>query len=137
MMRLRMPRFQIPTIALAALLGMASVALGAFGAHALKGILDATQESTYETATTYQMWHALALLAIGTLESNTSPNSLLQWSRNLMLLGTLIFSGSLYLLVLTGVRGFGFLTPLGGSMLLLAWCLLALSQRKWDKKTEI
>lgn len=133
-MRLRMPRYQNPTIVLAALLGLASVALGAFGAHALKGILDATQASTYATATTYQMWHALALLGIGTLESKIASNRFLRWSRNLMFFGTLIFSGSLYLLVMTGVRAFGFVTPLGGSVLLVAWGLLVLSQRISDKK---
>ena len=133
---LRRPKSPNPTIALAALLGMASVALGAFGAHALRGVLDEAQQATYQTATTYQMWHALALLGIGILESLNPPTRLLKWSRNTMFMGTIAFSGSLYLLVLTGVRAFGFVTPVGGCMLLMAWLLLAINQWRYDRNFE-
>jgi uncharacterized membrane protein YgdD (TMEM256/DUF423 family) len=110
--------------AVAAFLG---VALGAFGAHALRARLTEQLLNTWETAVQYHLVHALALLAVGLLLLHTGPSSLLRWSAGLMLAGMVLFSGSLYLLCLSGVRWLGAITPLGGTALLIAWILFAVA----------
>jgi uncharacterized membrane protein YgdD (TMEM256/DUF423 family) len=103
----------------AALLGGSAVALGAFGAHALKNTLEPPEMQIYETAVRYQMYHALALLALG----------LARWKgrSSLWLLGgTLVFSGSLYLLAFTRVPVLGAITPIGGILQMVGWGMLAL-----------
>ena len=110
--------------AVAAFLG---VALGAFGAHALRARLTEQLLNTWETAVQYHLVHALALLAVGLLLLHTGPSSLLRWSAGLMLAGMVLFSGSLYLLCLSGVRWLGAITPLGGTALLIAWVLFAVA----------
>lgn len=109
------PQFLFP----AALLAASGVAAGALGAHA--SWLADPMRAIWETAVRYQMWHALGLGLIACLEQ--SPWT--QWSGYLMLLGTVLFSGSLYLLALSGLSGLGKITPLGGSLLILSWLLLA------------
>jgi uncharacterized membrane protein YgdD (TMEM256/DUF423 family) len=94
---------------LGALACMLAVLLGAFGAHALRGKLAADLLAIYQTAVQYHFWHALGLLAIG-------------W---LMLAGILVFSGSLYLLALTGARWMGAVTPIGGTAFIASWTLFA------------
>ncbi|MBO9637913.1 DUF423 domain-containing protein [Siphonobacter aquaeclarae] len=107
------------------LLGALGVGLGAFGAHALRSMLLATNRiDTFETAVKYQFYHALALVAVGILmqqfpEKNWSAAG---WS---FLVGTLIFSGSLYLICFTGIKVFGAITPIGGVALIAGWLLLA------------
>lgn len=112
---------------LAALLGFCGVAAGAFGAHALRDLVTPEQLTTWETAANYQLLHAVALLAVsGWLQSPLSSR-LQFWLRlacGLMAAGVLLFSGSLYILVLTGISAFGPITPLGGLALLLAWLIL-------------
>jgi uncharacterized membrane protein YgdD (TMEM256/DUF423 family) len=110
--------------AVAAFLG---VALGAFGAHALRSRLTEQLLNTWETAVQYHLVHALGLLAVGLLLLHTGPSSLLRWSAGLMLAGMVLFSGSLYLLCLSGVRWLGAITPLGGTALLIAWVLFAVA----------
>ncbi len=110
--------------AAAAFLG---VALGAFGAHALRARLTEQLLNTWETAVQYHLVHALALLAVGLLLLHAGPSSLLRWSAGLMLAGMVLFSGSLYLLCLSGVRWLGAITPLGGTALLIAWLLFAVA----------
>mgnify|MGYP006267810727 FL=1 len=110
--------------AVAAFLG---VALGAFGAHALRARLTEQLLNTWETAVQYHLVHALGLLAVGLLLLQTGPSTLLRWSAGLMLAGMVLFSGSLYLLCLSGVRWLGAITPLGGTALLTAWVLFALA----------
>jgi len=110
--------------ATAAFLG---VALGAFGAHALRSRLTEQLLNTWETAVQYHLVHALGLLAVGLLLLHTGPSSLLRWSAGLMLAGTVLFSGSLYLLCLSGVRWLGAITPLGGTALLIAWVLFGVA----------
>jgi len=100
-----------------------AVAAGAFGAHALRDALPADALAVFETAARYQMYHALALLAIGVLLER-GPARLLRWSGGAFLAGILVFSGSLYLLALTGHRWLGAITPLGGVAFLLGWGLL-------------
>jgi len=111
---------------LGALLAGIAVGLGAFGAHALKTSLSPEDLVTFETGVRYQMYHALALLgtawAAGRWES-----SLIEWSGWLFVLGIVVFSGSLYILVLTGQRWLGAVTPLGGLALILGWVLLGLT----------
>jgi uncharacterized membrane protein YgdD (TMEM256/DUF423 family) len=111
----------------AALLGMISIILGAFGAHALKKLIDTNALVTFETGVRYQMYHALFLLFLAT-------NSRIQEKTKkvihiLIIFGVLFFSGSIYLLATNAMTTFdfkiiGFITPIGGLLLILAWALL-------------
>lgn len=100
------------------------VALGAFGAHALKARLAPELLAVYETAVRYQLVHALALLATAAVHARW-PGRLAAAAGWLFALGVLLFSGSLYALVLTGVRGLGAITPLGGLAMICGWMCLA------------
>ena len=101
-----------------------AVSAGAFGAHMLRPVLDATMLGAFETGARYQMYHALALcLLAGIAERNpTLRVAAVGW---LFLIGMLLFSGSLYVLALSGVRWVGAFTPLGGAALITGWALLA------------
>ncbi len=112
-------------ILIGALLAAVAVALGAFGAHALKAaLLAAGRYETYQTAVQYHFYHALGLIALGTL-GQLFPERRLAAAAWLMLLGCLLFSGSLYLLCFTGATWLGAVTPLGGVAFIAAWSLLA------------
>ncbi len=100
------------------------VVFGAFGAHALKASLTLKMLATFETGVRYQMYHGLGLLALAWAVSRW-PERRLMPAAWLLLAGTVVFSGSLYLLVLTGARWFGAITPFGGVMLILGWGLVA------------
>jgi uncharacterized membrane protein YgdD (TMEM256/DUF423 family) len=100
------------------------VALGAFGAHALKGRLAPEMLAVYETGVRYQLVHALALLAVAWAATRW-PGPWVHASGWLFVAGTLLFSGSLYALALTGVRGLGAVTPFGGLAWLAGWACLA------------
>jgi len=100
------------------------VAAGAFGAHMLKPILDATMLGVFETAVRYQMYHALALCVVAGV-GERRPTLRIAPVGWLFLIGVLLFSGSLYLLSLTAVQWVGALTPLGGVALMAGWSLLA------------
>jgi len=115
---------------LGALSGFSSVAAGAFGAHALRQRLDEHLLAVFETGARYQMFHALALLAIGALAARGESRALAVagWA---MVAGTVLFSGSLYALALSGVRGLGAITPLGGVAFLVGW--LALGWAAWTR----
>lgn len=104
---------------LGSLLGLLAVAAGAFGAHALS----ATDSQVFETGAEYQMYHALALVLCGLLAGQGYRLGLAVWS---FLLGVVLFSGSLYLLVLTGTRWLGAITPIGGVLFLVGWLALGL-----------
>jgi uncharacterized membrane protein YgdD (TMEM256/DUF423 family) len=113
------------TLLSGSILGFLGVALGAFGAHALKPMLLATGRlETFELAVRYQFYHALALLLVGLLQYHYN-DSKLKYSASMFLVGTIIFSGSLYALCFTQRSGFGMITPLGGICLLMGWGLLA------------
>jgi uncharacterized membrane protein YgdD (TMEM256/DUF423 family) len=114
-------------ITLGALSGCLAVAAGAFGAHALRERLSASMLETFQTGATYQMYHALALVAVGILLARFSVDgsTWLTAAGWLFVAGTVLFSGSLYLLALTDVRWLGAITPLGGVAFLLAWLALA------------
>lgn len=107
-----------------ALLAGLAVAAGAFGAHALKTRLAPEMLQVFETAVRYHMYHALGLLALA-LARDRLPESNFDLTGWLMLAGILLFSGSLYALCLTGVRGLGAITPIGGLCFLAAWALMA------------
>jgi len=112
------------TLAVAgALIALATV-LGAFGAHALKAHLSQDKLAVYETAVRYHFIHALGLLAIGILLRSVDV-ALLRWSANLVLVGIILFSGSLYLLTFGAPRLVGVVTPLGGLALIAGWVLFA------------
>ena len=105
---------------LGAVFAFLSVALGAFGAHALRDVLGDYGKGIYQTAVQYQMFHSLALIFLGLAQSVWS-NLSLQFSGWSFVVGIVLFSGSLYLLAVTGIRGFGAVTPLGGLLFLAGW----------------
>jgi uncharacterized membrane protein YgdD (TMEM256/DUF423 family) len=110
----------------AGLSGMISVVLGAYGAHGLRGKISAELLSTFQTGVDYQIYHSLALLITCMLAYQWPETQLLRWSGGLFLVGIVLFSGSLYLLSLTGLKIFGPITPLGGLFLISGWLLLTL-----------
>jgi len=112
---------------LASIFGFLGVALGAFGAHSLSRYFQQRpeREGTFKTAVQYQMYHALALLAVAWAQGEYS-SSLIALAGYLFALGILLFSGSLYALVLTDKRGLGAITPFGGLAFLAGWVCLAL-----------
>jgi uncharacterized membrane protein YgdD (TMEM256/DUF423 family) len=111
---------------LGALSGLVAVALGAFGAHTLRARLSSDLLSIFETGVRYQMYHALALLVTAWAVTRWSPafSVAAGW---LFVAGTVIFSGSLYALSLSGVRWLGAITPLGGVAFIVGWLCLALA----------
>ena len=109
----------------AALLALA-VIIGAFGAHALAARLDAYSRGVYETGVLYHFFHALGLLVVSFLpRMGALSASRAGWVCGLLCAGVVIFSGSLYLLAITGVRTLGAITPIGGIAFIAAWVLLA------------
>ena len=113
-----------------ALFGALGVVFGAFGAHALRARLEPRDLEIFETAVRYQMYHAFALMAAAWLLSRNQPQAgYAAWS---FVIGVAIFSGSLYLMVATGQRWLGAITPIGGVAMIAGWCLLALAASKLD-----
>lgn len=110
-----------------ALVTGSGVALGAFGAHGLEGQVDPALIPTWKTGVDYQLVHGLALLLSANMAIDASARRRIAWA---FLIGTAIFSGSLYALVLTGVRLWGAVTPVGGLAFLSGWAMLALSSRR-------
>ena len=105
--------------------GLLTVALGAFGAHGLKGRVDPALLANWNTAADYLGLHALALLACGLTLLHRPEAGLVNWAGWSFLIGVSLFSGSLFAMTLTGVRQLGMITPIGGVLLILAWALLA------------
>jgi len=110
-----------------ALSGALAVAYGAFGAHALRERVEPERLETFETGVRYQMYHALALLIAAMLPNQAVNGTWLAVSRWSFLLGMLLFSGSLYVLVLTRRRALATITPVGGLVLIVGWVGLALA----------
>lgn len=104
-----------------------AVAMGAFGAHALKKMLPPDLLAVYQTAVNYHVYHALGLLAVGLLALHLPESALLRWAGILLAVGVLVFSGSLYALSLSGIRKLGAITPFGGVALIAGWLLLAVA----------
>lgn len=118
------PATRLNPARLGALLAFLGVALGAFGAHALDGLLSPDRLETYQTAVRYQMFHALGLLALGALPEQAWRAA--PW----LLWGSVIFSGSLYALVFSEVSVLGAVAPIGGVLQLVGWALLFFSLNK-------
>ena len=115
-------------ITLASLSGMLAVTFGAFGAHALRSRLDEHALGVYQTAVQYHFYHSLALLAVGVIALSQPQTALLRSSGYLFIVGIVVFSGSLYLLSMSGLRWLGAITPLGGLAFIAGWgCLAAAS----------
>jgi len=112
-------------LSLGALAALLAVAFGAFGAHALRGRLDDYARGVFETAVQYHFYHALALALVGVLLLSQPATALLKSSGWLFLIGIAVFSGSLYLLAITGIKWLGAVTPLGGLAFIAGWGCLA------------
>lgn len=104
------------------LFGLTAVIAGAMGAHALEKVLTENLLDAYETAVRFQMYHAFMLLIIGLGIRENLPK-IIKWSIRAMILGTIFFSGSIYVLVLTPIK-VGIITPIGGTILIIGWALL-------------
>lgn len=109
---------------LAALNGFLAVSLGAFAAHGLSNVLAANYLATFATAVDYHMYHALALFGLAILIQSYPSAAALRRAGMLFQLGIILFSGSLYLLSVTGIGWLGAITPLGGLSFLLAWAMI-------------
>jgi uncharacterized membrane protein YgdD (TMEM256/DUF423 family) len=122
------------TLLFGALCAFTGVAFGAFGTHGLKAIISPEMLVVYQTGVTYQMWHALGLITIALLQQSSPAAKLLIWASNLMFIGILLFSGSLYALAILDIKALGIITPFGGVCFLIAWVLVAVYAVK--KKTH-
>ena len=112
------------TLLCGAALGLSAVAIGAFGAHVLKATLTATGRlETYELAVQYQFYHALAMILVGSLMTQYGAAQL-RYAALSFFAGTLLFSGSLYVLSFTGLGVLGAITPIGGVLFIVGWCLM-------------
>jgi uncharacterized membrane protein YgdD (TMEM256/DUF423 family) len=103
------------------------VMLGAFGAHGLKARLTAEMLAVYQTGVHYHLFHALGLLAVGLVATQIADSVWLKWSGWLMLLGIILFSGSLYVLSVSGLRWLGMVTPFGGVAFIAAWIVFVIA----------
>ena len=110
-------------ITIGAISGCIVVILGAFGAHGLKDILDSYGKSLFDKAILYQMFHTIAILILGIIDK-VIPEVQLQLAGLAFILGIVIFSGSLYILALTGMKWLGMITPIGGVLFVIGWILL-------------
>jgi len=108
-----------------ALLMLLGVILGAFGAHALQALLSPQRLASYQTGVNYQLLHSLGLVAVGIVAQLTTETKRLRWSARLMLVGIVLFSGSIYLMAAGAPRALGMVAPLGGLSFMAAWGLLA------------
>jgi uncharacterized membrane protein YgdD (TMEM256/DUF423 family) len=117
-------------IILGAVNAFIAVALGAFGAHGLADKLEPKYLEIWKTGVTYQMFHATGILIIGLLLGRVAASSLFTWSGWLMLVGIILFSGSLYILSVTQINKLGAITPLGGVCFLAAWILVVVGAMK-------
>jgi uncharacterized membrane protein YgdD (TMEM256/DUF423 family) len=124
-----------------AIWGLLAVAIGAFGAHGLKerfrslgeqfgGLVNERPEGIFQTATHYHMFCALAILAVGLLATNGRGGAALEIAGWSFVVGSLVFSGSLYVLAATGLKSLGMITPLGGLIMIAGWVALAMAASK-------
>lgn len=117
-------------VATGAFLGALGVLMGAFGAHVLKAHLSADMLAVFETGARYHLVHAVALVLVGLVAAQWPERRLVHAAGVLLLVGMLIFSGSLYALSISGVRILGAITPFGGVALVAGWVCLALAARQ-------
>lgn len=117
-------------LALGSINAALAVMLGAFGAHGLKSRLTTEMLEIYQTGVDYHFYHALGLLAVGLVAYHLPESTWLKWSGWLMLAGIIIFSGSLYVLSISGIRWLGAITPIGGLSFIIAWLFLTIAVLK-------
>ncbi len=118
-------------IRIGAVFAFLGVLLGAFGAHFLRGRLDPALSQTFETAVRYQMYHSLALIGLGlTRRGEREPSAALAFAGTAFVVGIVVFSGSLYILAITGTPAWGAVTPVGGLALLAGWIAFAIGARR-------
>ncbi len=122
--------------AIGAGLALLAVGAGAFGAHMLEGRVSGESLGVFDTAVQYQVYHAFGLLAVGVFSMNQST-PLLQWAGKLFVAGTVVFSGSLYLLAFTGIGWLGAITPIGGVCFLVGWGAMSWSLFSQSKMTAV
>ncbi len=113
-------------IVIGALLSAIGITLGAFGSHSLKTKLNPDELVIYDIATRYLMYHAIGIISLGILAYNV-PESVVKVPAILMLIGIVLFSGSLYLISIKGFTKLGIITPLGGTAFIVSWVLLAIN----------
>lgn len=109
-----------------------SVSLGAFGAHGLKSILDAEMFKVYNTAVEYQFYHSLGLFVVAFV-AHFVNNSMIKKAGIIMFGSMLVFSGSLYIMTMTGIKWLGAITPIGGTGFIIAWFMIALSLKQMEE----
>ncbi|MCA1292936.1 DUF423 domain-containing protein [Paenibacillus sp. alder61] len=114
-------------LALGGIMMFLAVALGAFGAHALKHKLTGDRAKTYQTGVQYHLAHSLGLLLLGSLAGQSADPSRLITAGWLLLIGVVLFSGSLYALSISGIRKLGAITPLGGLCFLAGWVIVVIA----------
>lgn len=112
-------------VSIGALMTMLAVMIGAFGAHGLKPMLSADDMKVYETGVQYHMIHALGILLVAVLANIWGESAKLKWGARLLLIGIILFSGSLYVLSITGVKALGIITPFGGISFIAGWIMVA------------
>jgi len=112
---------------IASLLGGLSVALGAFGAHGLRGRIEESLLANYQTGVSYMFYHTLALFAVVLALGKWPASTLPVWAGWLFIAGIVLFSGSLFVMALTGMRWLGAITPIGGAAFIAGWLLLAIT----------
>lgn len=112
---------------IAAISGLLAVVIGAFGAHGLKGRVTEDLLAIYQTGVQYHFYHSFALLVVGLLLLQFPLAGLFNWSGWLFVIGIVVFSGSLYVLSLTGIRWLGAITPLGGLAFIVGWLTMAIA----------
>lgn len=120
-------------LAVAAFSGMTAVILGAFGAHALRDSVEPSLINAYQTGVQYHFYHTFALFAVGLLAVKSMLTTWLKLSSVFFAVGIILFSGSLYLIAVTGVRQLGIITPFGGVSFIVAWFFLGLELMKQVK----
>lgn len=121
------------TLLSACIAGFLGVALGAFGAHGLKSVIDPTLMAAYQTGVQYHLVHAVTLMGVGiwqqVAQQQATCTRWLNRAAALLLAGIILFSGSLYLMAITGIRPLGIITPFGGTSWLIGWVMLAWATR--------
>ena len=128
-----MENFNKKIVVIAAFLGALTIAIGAFGAHGLKELVDANALKSFETGVRYQMYHALALLLLPALSITSTWGNRVAFC---FVIGTVLFSGSLYALSISGIKWFGPITPLGGLFFIVGWGLLVIGLIKGNKSVN-
>ncbi|WP_297792441.1 DUF423 domain-containing protein [uncultured Marinobacter sp.] len=116
-----------PPLVIGALLALVAVMAGAFGAHGLRDLVSARGLEVFQTAVTYQVYHSIALILVAILTGMELPRRLLAVAAGFFLAGILLFSGSLYVLVLTDIRWVGPITPIGGVCFMVGWALVLIA----------